>query len=102
MGAARGIVRLSVADRGPGIPEEGIGRLYQTYDRVGRDDGKGLGIGLSVVRSIVEAHGGQVGFRNRRLGGSIFWLELALIEATPATISESALRRRWTDAEVVA
>lgn len=72
-------VRVTVADRGPGIAPEMAARLFEPYYRAGRTDGEGIGIGLSVVRSIVEAHGGSVGFANRRGGGATFWFELPAV-----------------------
>jgi signal transduction histidine kinase len=55
-------------------------RLFEPYYRAGRTDGDGMGIGLSVVRSIIEAHDGRVGVKNRAAGGSCFWFELAPLE----------------------
>jgi two-component system, OmpR family, sensor histidine kinase KdpD len=75
----RGQVRVTVADRGPGVAPELATRIFEPYDRGGRTEGEGVGIGLSVVRSIVEAHGGKAGVKNRRVGGAAFWFELAPI-----------------------
>ncbi|MGH2492721.1 MAG: sensor histidine kinase [Candidatus Limnocylindria bacterium] len=77
--ARAGQVRVTVADRGPGISPSMVGKLFEPYYRAGRTDGDGLGIGLSVVRTIVEAHGGRVGVKNRRSGGAAFWFELPQI-----------------------
>lgn len=71
-----GVLRVTVADRGPGVAEAHAGQLFQAYNRAGRTDSDGLGIGLSVVHSIVEAHNGQVGYADRTGGGSVFWFEL--------------------------
>lgn len=78
-----GRVHVTVADRGPGVPNEYTARLFEPYDRAGRTDGDGLGLGLSVVRSIIEAHGGRVGFANRDRGGAVFWIELAPVVTAP-------------------
>jgi two-component system, OmpR family, sensor histidine kinase KdpD len=78
-------VRLTVADRGPGIPPAG-GRLFDPFYRGAEDvsSGKdGLGLGLAIVQSIIEAHGGTVAAGNRRGGGARFWFEL------PAQLSGS-------------
>jgi two-component system sensor histidine kinase KdpD len=74
-----GRVRVTVADRGPGVSAKAALRIFEPYERAGRTDGDGLGIGLSVVRTIVEAHGGDVGVKKRRSGGAIFWFELSPI-----------------------
>ena len=71
-----GRLRLTVGDRGPGVAETRVNQLFQAYNRAGRTDGEGLGSGLSVVRSIIEAHHGEVGYTARTGGGSMFWFEL--------------------------
>lgn len=51
---------LEVVDRGPGIPAEHRERLFDAFQRLERDeDAPGMGLGLSVVRSVTEGHGGQ-------------------------------------------
>lgn len=57
----RGNAVLEVVDRGPGIPEADRERLFQAFERLERDeDSPGMGLGLSVVRSVVEGHAGSV------------------------------------------
>ena len=68
--------RVCVSDRGPGLPKGMALSAFRAYDRAGRTDGDGLGIGLWVVRSIVLAHGGRVGVLDRPGGGATFWFEL--------------------------
>ena len=70
---------ITVADRGPGIPEGDISRVFERFYRVDRSrarDPGGTGLGLSIVRHLVELHGGQVTASNREGGGSVFtvWL----------------------------
>jgi signal transduction histidine kinase/ABC-type multidrug transport system ATPase subunit len=55
-----GTVTVRVADRGPGLPPGEAERLFEPYVR-GRDGGPGAGLGLSIARGIVEAHGGTLG-----------------------------------------
>jgi signal transduction histidine kinase len=72
-------VRVSVADRGPGVSTDQMQRLFEPYYRspATSDSGKdGVGLGLSIVKSIVEAHGGAVGIESRRGGGARFWFSL--------------------------
>lgn len=76
---ADGGVRVAVADRGPGVAAEQAERLFEPYYQVpalagGRQEG--IGLGLSIVKSVVEAHGGRVGVENRRGGGARFWFSL--------------------------
>lgn len=89
----QGRVRLAVSDRGPGVPAEQVARLFEPYNRAGRTDGEGLGIGLSVVRLIAAAHGGQVGYANRRGGGATFWFELPAIQSSVLANGNAAEKR---------
>ncbi len=72
-----GLVLVSVSDQGPGIPGSSEqGELFQRFTRQLAESGRGdhgAGLGLSVVKAIVEAQGGQVGARNRPEGGAFFW-----------------------------
>jgi signal transduction histidine kinase len=80
----RGMVKVNVADTGPGIPEEAIPALFQRYARVGRaaKQVEGTGLGLMIVREIVEAHGGTVGVESEEGAGSVFWFRLPAREST--------------------
>jgi signal transduction histidine kinase len=63
-----GSALISVADRGPGIPIEEINRIWDRMFRNGPQAGHGLG--LSLVKAIVEAHNGAVAAANRADGGA--------------------------------
>ena len=66
-------LRFTVADRGPGVPSEMRPRLFEPFV-TGRAEGTGLG--LAVVRRVVELHGGKVTIERRHGGGSVFVLWL--------------------------
>ena len=73
-------VRVTVADTGPGVPPEYRDHLFQrfVYPDTGNDRAQvGAGLGLSVVKAVVEAHGGEVGIDDRQGGGSVFWFTIA-------------------------
>ncbi|MFJ7047419.1 ATP-binding protein [Streptomyces sp. NPDC101112] len=53
-----GTVRLSVADEGPGLPEEDAARIFDRFFRAG--GGAGSGLGMAIVQGVAEAHGGDV------------------------------------------
>lgn len=76
-------VVVSVKDTGMGIPAENLGRLFQMFYQVDHSLEKsrgGLGIGLSLVRQLVELHGGKVEARSDGLGrGSEFIVRLPLL-----------------------
>lgn len=80
--AHNGFVRLDVSDRGPGVPPGYHSDIFRPFVHPGSQDGRslhGAGLGLSVVKAVVEAHGGQVGVEDRPGGGSVFWLTLPVV-----------------------
>lgn len=74
------LLRVSVSDEGPGIQPEKHASLFQRFVRLDADnEGQyGVGLGLWVVKVIVEEHQGEVGVEQRPGGGSIFWFTLPL------------------------
>jgi two-component system sensor histidine kinase KdpD len=80
--ASAGEVVLEVSDRGIGIPEEDLVRVFEKFYRVQRPGSvTGTGLGLSISKGLVEAHGGHVSARNRPGGGTIIAVSLPLTEA---------------------
>jgi signal transduction histidine kinase len=71
-------VHVAVADRGPGVSAEQAQHLFEPYYRAPATGGgkDGVGLGLSIVKSIIEAHNGQAGVESRRGGGARFWFSL--------------------------
>jgi signal transduction histidine kinase len=77
--AAAGRARVVVRDHGRGIPPERIARVFEAYERgVSSAHYGGLGLGLFIVRSVVERHGGTVRAENMPDGGAAFTVELPL------------------------
>lgn len=74
------IMRAEVADHGPGISPADREILFQRFVRLGDKDEAhyGIGLGLSVVKTIVEEHGGEVGVEDNPGGGSIFWFTIPI------------------------
>jgi len=68
---------VRIEDSGPGLPP---GREESVFEAFFTTKENGMGMGLSIVRSIVEAHGGTVQARNRRGGGAVFEVHLPLAE----------------------
>jgi signal transduction histidine kinase len=81
-------VVVEVRDHGPGVPEDALASLFDPYVRLahGRDrnDG-GMGLGLGIARSIVEAHDGQLELRNHPEGGLV--ARVRLPARRPATVA---------------
>ncbi len=77
--AARGEdggVQFSVRDSGPGIPEDYQDRIFDRFYRVPGQTKNGAGLGLSIAREIVLAHGGRIGVKSRVEHGSEFYFVL--------------------------
>ena len=69
-------LRVEVLDTGIGIRKVDQKKVFELFVRVGKSQEIGTGLGLSVVSSIVEAHGGAVGVESKKGSGSMFWFEI--------------------------
>ena len=69
----RGALELEIADSGPGLAEEHLGRVFDPFFTT---KPSGTGLGLSIVHRIVESHGGRVTAMNCPEGGAAFTIEL--------------------------
>lgn len=67
--SANGVVEIAVADNGTGLDDLAKGRLFETFYTT---KPQGLGLGLSLSRSIIEAHGGRLWAENLQQGGAVF------------------------------
>jgi two-component system sensor histidine kinase ChvG len=76
-------VLLSVADNGLGIPEDERAHIFDRF-YTKRRTGRGTGLGLALVRAIVEAHGGRVSVGTAQGGGALFEVELPAAAAAPS------------------
>ena len=84
--------RISVADQGPGIPEEFRERIFGKFAQADSSDTRqkgGTGLGLSIVREIVTRLGGEVGFADREGGGTVFHVDLPSVEQ-PSHVRDTA------------
>ena len=68
--------QLSVSDRGPGIPED---KLKEVFEPFFTSKAEGMGMGLSIARTIIEAHHGLISAKNRDHGGASFRIRLPLV-----------------------
>jgi signal transduction histidine kinase len=72
-------VSFAISDTGPGIPVEFRSRIFEKFFRVPMSAGpSGAGLGLSITKDIIEAHGGQIGFDCPDTGGTIFRFQIPL------------------------
>jgi PAS domain S-box-containing protein len=84
--------RVEVADRGPGIPPEARANIFRRFVYPHKDSNTsqaGAGLGLSVVKAIVETHGGRVGVEDRPGSGVVFWFTLPIAQAIDPTQDET-------------
>jgi two-component system sensor kinase FixL len=74
--AEQGLIAISVADTGSGIPPEIMSQLFQPFFTTKRH---GMGVGLSISRTIVEAHGGKLEISPNPGGGTVFRFTLQAV-----------------------
>jgi signal transduction histidine kinase len=78
------VLIVDVADEGGGIAEQDLEQIFEPFFTT-KSDGRGSGLGLSIVREIVKAHGGALSAKSTLGGGSVFSVELPLA-AIPASL----------------
>jgi two-component system sensor histidine kinase KdpD len=84
-----GAIRVSVEDRGPGLPSGEETRVFDKFYRGSSTaPGSGIGLGLTICRGIIMAHGGRIWAENRPGGGAAFRFTLPLTGRQPAVPSE--------------
>ncbi len=83
-------VVVEVGDRGPGIPVGEEVRIFDKFYRAKPARESGVGLGLTICRGIIEAHGGRIWAENRHGGGAVFRFAIPLLERQPSVESEQA------------
>jgi two-component system sensor histidine kinase KdpD len=84
-----GLVVVDVADRGPGFAPGDETRIFDKFYRAPSvTSAAGAGLGLTICRGIITAHGGNIWAENRPGGGAVFHFSLPLSGAPPATPPE--------------
>lgn len=84
-------IRISVTDNGIGIREEDILKLFNPFERIGaeRTGTEGTGLGLNVVKKLIEAMGGRLGVESQIGTGSTFWVELPKSDSQKEVMEKS-------------
>ncbi len=88
--ASHNLVRLRVADNGPGIPLDVLGRIFEPFFTT-KEIGKGTGLGLAICYAIIQEHGGRIRAGNRTDGGAWFEFELPVHAEAPAATAAAAV-----------
>jgi signal transduction histidine kinase len=78
--------RISVSDTGSGIPADMLQVIFERFRQVMKNDQRGLGLGLYISRSIVEAHGGRIWCESTQGQGSSFYITLPVHEGSGSPI----------------
>ncbi|HET7773622.1 MAG TPA: sensor histidine kinase, partial [Burkholderiaceae bacterium] len=92
---AAGGIAIKILDRGPGIPPDELEAIFEAFTQssLTSDGAGGTGLGLTIARSIMRAHSGQISAANRPDGGACFtiWLpdpeaesNLSFVDSVPA------------------
>jgi PAS domain S-box-containing protein len=73
-----GQTRITVSDRGPGIPAEDLPHLFERYYRVNKTENRifGIGLGLYISSEIIRTHGGEMGVNSELGNGASFWFTI--------------------------
>ena len=87
---------MTVADRGPGVPDEERERIFEKFHRAAGGGG-GIGLGLAICRGIVTAHGGRIWAEPRAGGGAVFRFTLPVRRTSPPAPARSRTRRCRAD-----
>ena len=84
-GAQAGTVHIEVADTGIGVEPEGVSKLFVPFYTTKATAEKGTGLGLYVIKKIIEAHGGTIQMRSKYGEGTTFTIELPVAKVALAT-----------------
>lgn len=81
------LAQIRIEDSGPGVPAEFLPRIFERFSQADGSSTRkhgGLGLGLAIVRHLVELHGGTVSATNRERGGAVLSVRLPIMVALPA------------------
>ncbi|MGE5170494.1 MAG: PAS domain S-box protein [Rudaea sp.] len=98
--AAADMIRITVADNGPGIPEPLRARIFEPYFTT-KPTGIGLGVGLAVSLGIVEAHGGTLTVTGPAGWGAVFSIALPVAPVHAAQAQSAVPSRAWSTARSI-
>jgi two-component system OmpR family sensor kinase/two-component system sensor histidine kinase QseC len=80
------LIKIEIADSGAGIPEDYLQKIFNPFVRVPSGKKEGSGLGLTLVRSLVELYGGSVSIRNREDRGTVVYIMLPDLKRTSSEL----------------
>jgi K+-sensing histidine kinase KdpD len=86
--ARDGEIEVEIADRGPGVARQDAERVFDKFERLHKTEGGGVGLGLTICRGIVRAHGGRMWVEDRAAGGASFRFTLPLDAAARSELAK--------------
>jgi signal transduction histidine kinase len=104
---ARGMLKFSVGDTGVGIPAPMLEAVFERFWQVGKNDRRGMGLGLYISRCIVEGHGGRIWAESTVGKGSQFYFTVPVKKSRPRrstariAVADEARTKRRTSARKV-
>ena len=96
-----GMITISLADDGPGIPEENIKKIFDPFFTT-KEVGKGTGLGLSICFGLVKSHDGNLLVQNNDNGGATFVIQLPIITEEEHSSEQSSVLQTASDHNKVA
>ena len=79
---AEGILEIIISDDGPGFKDEEKVKAFEKFFRSAGAKSGGLGLGLSIARGFVQAHGGDITLKNKESGGAVFTILIPVVIST--------------------
>lgn len=98
LGIEGGRARVSVSDKGPGVPKDFQSKIFQSFAQADSSSKRaigGTGLGLYLSKSIIEAHGGSIDYQTKSGEGTTFFFDLPLLtqDSSESTSEKNSLRR---------
>jgi len=72
------MLRINIIDDGAGLSQPEITKLFTPFERLGKTDSEGTGIGLVICKYFVELMHGEIGLESEKNKGTTFWIELEI------------------------
>ncbi|HEU4714437.1 MAG TPA: MASE1 domain-containing protein [Pyrinomonadaceae bacterium] len=94
------LAEITIEDSGPGIPSDFLPRIFERFSQADGSSTRkhgGLGLGLAIVRHLVELHGGTVSAGNRDAGGAVLTVSLPAVELSSAELIARSIRSVTSD-----